>query len=59
MNTHMSSSRDEEGSCHEGDVVATIEAMPEGTEDKHCQCAVDAFIHNITQPVRCTDVPVV
>ena len=49
----------EDSSSAEGNVVAGIKSMPEGTEEKNCHSAMYAIIDNISQPVRCRAIPVV
>lgn len=41
------------------DVIASIEAMPECTEEEHRNCAAHAVIDHKTQPVRSRTIPVV
>lgn len=48
MDTHQSWGVNEESTSNESQVVARVVAMPEGTECKHSQSAVQALIHYIT-----------
>jgi hypothetical protein len=40
-------------------IIASIKAMPEGTEEKYRNCAMKAIIDNITKPICSGTIPVV
>jgi hypothetical protein len=40
-------------------IVASIEAMPEGTEEEYSNCAVNTIIDDVAKPIRGGTIPVV
>ena len=57
--THCSGGVEKETGREEREIVAAIETVPAGTEDKDAHCAMRPFVHGVTQPVGGRLVPVV
>jgi len=56
---HQSGSMNEDATSEKCNVVASIEAMPECTEEEDWHCALDTVVDHKAQPVRGRTIPVV
>jgi len=56
---HQSGGVNENAASTKRNVVASVEAVPECTEEKHRHCAMYTVVDHETQPVSCRTIPVI